>query len=118
MTDLLIAVVLAVVALRWADGMKAREQANEFARGVCERANLCLLDDTVVLTASRWVRAPSGGWQLHRTYTFDYSVDPQSRDSGFVILLGYRLASCGLAACVGEYSRAAPRVSERSNEND
>jgi hypothetical protein len=98
MSDLLIAAVLAVLAARWADGMKARERANEFARGICTRANLSLLDDTVVLTASRWVRTPSAGWQLRRTYTFDYSVDPQARASGFVILLGYRLASSGLAA--------------------
>lgn len=105
--DLLIAFFLTLLAVRWADGMKALERANGFALSICARANLSLLDDTVVLTASQWVRAPAGGWRLRRTYTFDYSVDPRERSSGFVILLGYHLASSGLATDGTNHPQAA-----------
>lgn len=101
MIDLLIAGTLLLLGTAWADGMRALERANVCARDMCTRAGLSLLDDTVALAARRLIRTGQGRWALRRTYVFDYCADGRSRLSGFVILHGYRLESCGLAPETG-----------------
>lgn len=113
MVDLAIAAIVVLIGGIWADGMKALERANQFARDLCARANLSLLDDTVALTARRWVRTSDGGWRMRRTYLFEYSCEPQSRASGFVILQGYQLASSGLASSPEQGIERCPDASGR-----
>jgi len=78
--------------------MAARERANAAAGEACERLRLELLDGTVAL-ARLWPRRDdTGRLTLERTYTFEYTDDGRRRLRGFVVLLGRRVTSIGLAA--------------------
>jgi len=78
--------------------MAARERANAAAGEACERLRLELLDGTVAL-ARLWPRRDeTGRLSLERTYSFEYTDDGRRRLRGFVVLLGRRVTSMGLAA--------------------
>lgn len=82
----------------WQQSLRARELAIHSAEELCRRQGLQLLDGTVVLNALRLRRTARGHIALQRTYQFDYSRDGDLRQQGFVLLLGLRLESVGLAA--------------------
>jgi len=82
----------------WHASMAARERANAAAGEACERLRLELLDGTVAL-ARLWPRRDDAGrLTLERTYTCEYTDDGRRRLRGFVVLLGRRVTSIGLAA--------------------
>lgn len=94
------AVLLALLAgvWLWHSSMAAREKANEAAAEACRRLQLNLLDGTVAL-ARLWPRRDERGQlTLERTYAFEYSDDGRRRLEGFVVMLGRRVASVGLAS--------------------
>lgn len=82
----------------WQQSLRARELAIHSAEELCRRQGLQLLDGTVALNALRLRRNNRGHIALQRTYLFDYSRDGDLRQQGFVLLLGLRLESTGLAA--------------------
>lgn len=98
MSALFLLLGVAVVIWFWQQSLRARELAIHFANDLCTQQNLQLLDGTVVLNALRLRRNAHGHINLQRTYLFDYSRDGDQRQQGFVLLLGLRLESTGLAA--------------------
>lgn len=98
MQPLLLLIALGALSWFWLQSLRAREVAVHAAQDLCAHQGLQLLDGTVVLNALRLRRAPQGHVTLHRTYRFEYSSDGERRQYGFVLLLGLRLESVGLAA--------------------
>jgi hypothetical protein len=82
----------------WHASMAARERANGAAREACERLRLVMLDGTVSIVRL-WFRRDAGGrLRIERTYGFEYSDDGYRRLRGFIVTLGPRVTSVGLAA--------------------
>lgn len=92
--------LLGITALLWfwQRSLRAREIAAAAAKELCKRQDLQLLDATVALAALRLRRNSRGHVALLRTYQFEYSSDGDRRQRGFVLLLGMRVESAGLAA--------------------
>ena len=82
----------------WHSSMAARERANAAAAEACARLRLDLLDGTVSLSRLGLRRDDTGRLRLERTYAFEYSDDGRRRLAGFVVVLGTRIASVGLAS--------------------
>lgn len=105
--------VLAVIWF-WHASMAAREHANGAAREACDRLRLVMLDGTVAI-ARLWPRRDADGrLRLERTYGFEYTDDGHRRLRGFVVTLGPRVISVGLASAtsVGPPARTPPDVPE------
>lgn len=98
MQSLLLLIVIGALSWFWLQSLRARELAVRVAQDLCRRQDLQLLDATVSLNALRLRRTPRGHVALHRTYQFEYSSDGEQRQYGFVLLLGMRVESAGLAA--------------------
>ncbi len=98
MSSLFLLLVVAVALWFWQQSLRASELAVQAARELCQRQDLQLLDGTVALNALRLRRNARGHITLQRTYLFDYSRDGAERQQGFVLLLGLRLETAGLAA--------------------
>jgi hypothetical protein len=90
------AVVLAIIWF-WHASMSAREHANGAAREACERLQLVMLDGTVAISRLWFRRDADGRLRLERTYGFEYTDDGYRRLRGFVVTLGPRVISVGLA---------------------
>jgi hypothetical protein len=89
---------LCAVVWFWHASMSARERANRAAQEACERLRLVLLDGTVAITRLWLRRDEHGRLRMERSYGFEYSDDGRRRLRGFVIMLGSRVDSVGLAA--------------------
>ncbi|MFN2309230.1 MAG: DUF3301 domain-containing protein [Gammaproteobacteria bacterium] len=98
MQPLLLLIAIGALLWFWQQSLRAREIAARTAQDLCRRQDLQLLDGTVALNALRLRRSPQGHVTLHRTYQFDYSHDGEQRLRGFVLMLGLRVESAGLAA--------------------
>ena len=90
--------VLVAFVWAWHASMAARERANAAAHEACERLRLVLLDGTVALTRIWPRRNETGQLSLERTYEFEYTDDGRRRLGGFVVMLGRRVTSVGLAS--------------------
>jgi hypothetical protein len=90
------AVVLAIIWF-WHASMSAREHANGAAREACEQLQLVMLDGTVAISRLWMRRDADGRLRLERTYGFEYTDDGYRRLRGFVVTLGPRVISVGLA---------------------
>lgn len=98
-------VVLGIIWF-WHASMTARENANAAAREACQRLRLVMLDGTVAL-ARLWVqRDRYGRLRFERTYSFEYTDDGHRRLKGFVVALGGRVTSVGLAAATSVEPRS------------
>jgi hypothetical protein len=71
----------------WHNALRARERARALAAGLCARAGLQLLDQTVALRRVRLRRIPGEGLRVLRCYGFDVSVDGDDRRQGSLDLL-------------------------------
>lgn len=81
-----IVVLLALLAFWW-DNTQCNERALSFCRQLCERADVQLLDGTIV-RQRMWLRRVDRGVQLCRLYSFDFSGDNESRNCGYIVMLG------------------------------
>jgi hypothetical protein len=93
-----VAGIVAATIWFWHASMSAREQANLAAREACDRLRLVMLDGTVAIMRIWLRRDGRGRLRLERTYGFDYTDDGHRRLRGFVVMLGARVTSVGLAA--------------------
>lgn len=98
MDALFLLIGIALLLWFWQQSLRAREVAVRAAGELCQRQSLQLLDGTVALSGLRLQRTPAGHIALLRTYQFEYSRDGDERLRGFVLLLGLRLETAGLAA--------------------
>lgn len=97
MEPLLLLAGVALLLWFWLQGLRAREIAIRTAQELCRHQGLQLLDGTVALNELRLRRAPAGHVALQRTYQFEYTRDGYLRERGFVLMLGLRLESAGVA---------------------
>jgi hypothetical protein len=93
----------------WHASMSARERANGAAREACERLRLVMLDGTVAIVRLWFRRDQEGRLRFERTYAFEYTDDGYRRLKGFIVTLGSRVTSVGLAAISGPEDPPPPR---------
>lgn len=98
MQSLLLLAGIGLIVWFWLQSLRARELAIRTAHDLCRHQGLQLLDATVSLSSLRPRRSAQGHLALLRTYQFEYSADGTARQMGFVLLLGLRVESAGLAA--------------------
>jgi hypothetical protein len=89
----------------WHASMSAREHANGAAREACGRLHLVMLDGTVAIVRLWFRRDVDGRLRFERTYAFEYTDDGYRRLKGFIVTLGSRVISVGLAATGGPHER-------------
>ena len=76
---LLLCIAFSGFALFWHDALGARE-----------------LDGTVAFRSIKVVRGVGGRLAFERTYVFDYTLDGNTRQQGFVVMFGQRVETIGL----------------------
>ena len=74
----------------WYESLRARETAVRLAKGLCQKRDVQLLDQTVSLSRLRPVLGPPNQWR--RWYVFEYTVDGARREQGWIALRGISLA--------------------------
>ena len=87
---LLLCIAFSGVALFWHDALGARARANAAARETCAATGGMLLDGTVAFRSIKVVRGVGGRLAFERTYVFDYTLDGNTRQQGFVVMFGQR----------------------------
>lgn len=93
MSSLALLVVIGLLVWFWLESLKSRDIAIQVARTSCRQQELQLLDGTVTLQTIRPYYRNHDDYGLKRTYTFDYSGDGISRQTGCVVLYNDRVAS-------------------------
>ena len=93
---LLLCIAFSGFALFWHDALGARERANAAARETCAATGGMLLDGTVAFRSIKVVRGVGGRLAFERTYVFDYTLDGNTRQQGFVVMFGQRVETIGL----------------------
>jgi len=86
----LITLLLAIIAYWW-DTARSNEIAMQSCRRICQSAGVQLLDATVSRQRVWLRRHPHSGIQLCRLYSFEYSQDNESRQFGYIVLLGHQV---------------------------
>ena len=98
MSSLALLAVIGLLIWFWLESLKSRDIAIQVARTSCRQQELQLLDGTVSLQTLRPYYRNRDDYGLKRTYTFDYSVDGVSRQTGCVVLYNTRVVSIILEA--------------------
>jgi deoxycytidylate deaminase len=98
MSSLALLALIGLLVWFWLESLKSREFAIRVARNSCREQELQLLDGTVSLETVRPYFRNRDDYGLQRTYTFDYSEDGVSRQTGCVILHNNRVVSIVLGA--------------------
>jgi hypothetical protein len=93
MSSLTLLVFIGLLVWFWLESLKSRDIAIQVARTSCRQQELQLLDGTVSLQALRPYYRNVDDYGLKRTYTFDYSGDGISRQTGCVVLYNTRVVS-------------------------
>ena len=93
MSSLALLVIIGLLVWFWLESLKSRDIAIQVARTSCRQQELQLLDGTVSLQTLRPYYRNIDDYGLKRTYTFDYSGDGISRQTGCVILYNNRVMS-------------------------
>lgn len=83
---------VAMVLGLWWTGSRAKELAVGYARSLCVREEVQLLDHTVALRKFNIGRSASGNACLRREYSFEFTAEGSYRDQGSVVLNGHALA--------------------------
>ncbi len=93
MASIILLALIALLIWFWQESLKSREIATQVARASCRRQELQLLDGTVSLQTLRPYYRSRDDYGLKRIYTFDYSGDGVSRQTGCVVLYNDRVTS-------------------------
>lgn len=95
MTGLFIILLLVVLIAYFNDAWRSLERVRRVARSVCERAQVQLLDQSVVPDAVR-VGREGARWFLIRHYRFEFATDGDRRYQGEITLHGRRVQAVSL----------------------
>jgi hypothetical protein len=99
MTSLTLLMFIGLLVCLWLESLKSRDIAIGVARASCRQQELQLLDGTVSLQTLRPYYRNPDDYGVMRTYSFDYSGDGVSRQTGCVVLYNHRVVSIVLGAC-------------------
>jgi hypothetical protein len=88
---LMLMLALGAVGGLWSWSTSGRERVVGVVKEVCADLGLQRLDDSVVLSGLRLLRA-AGGWRIGRIYRFEFTLDGSARYEGDVGLAGNTLA--------------------------
>lgn len=83
--------LLFILIYYWFDTAKAKEAAVAHGKKACRDMNVQFLDDSVIRYRSRIARGISGQTVIERSFRFEFTVDGQARENGFIRLSGQRL---------------------------
>lgn len=75
----------------WFDTAKAKETAVAYGKKACRDLEVQFLDDSVIRYRSRVRRGVSGQMVIERSFRFEFTLDGQTRENGFIRLSGQRL---------------------------
>ncbi len=95
--EVVLILVLAAYAVYFFKALRVKELALQVARRSCNREGVQLLDQTVSMQRISLSRDASGNWRVWRQYRFEYTVDGEERERGYVIMLGDRLQALVMA---------------------
>jgi hypothetical protein len=88
MSDLLLLLLVAAIAVVWLDNRRVQQIAVARCRQACERAGVQFLDDVAPIWRLRLMRDQRGAIRLQRVYTFDYSTALGERRNGSIVMNG------------------------------
>lgn len=91
MQEILFIIALLAVIGYWWDTMVTNELAFQACKRICLNSQMQLLDSTVMRQRIWLRRSPSGGLQICRLYSFEYSEDNASRQNGYVVTIGHQV---------------------------
>jgi uncharacterized protein DUF3301 len=98
MSSLTFLALIGLLVWYWLESLKSRAIATRVAQASCRQQELQFLDGTVSLQTLRPYYRTHDDYGLKRTYTFDYSGDGISRQTGCVVLHNTRVVSIVLAS--------------------
>ncbi len=90
--DFIVLTALLAALAYWWDTTRCNELALAHCRQLCRQQGVQLLDGTIVRQRIWLRRTPHGGLQLCRLYSFEFSGDNESREYGYVVMLGHQVA--------------------------
>ncbi len=89
--DIVLILVLVVALAYWWDTTRSNELALRHCGNLCQRSAVQLLDSSIARQRV-WLRRTDSGLQICRLYSFEFSGDNQSRQQGYIVLLGFHVA--------------------------
>lgn len=93
----MLSVILLLAALAlWQNALKARDLARALGHGLCAKAGIQLLDQSVALAGVGFARNEQGYLRLRRSYRFEVSLDGHDRHRGDLTMLDGRLLAWSL----------------------
>lgn len=98
LSELTIVLAIAAAMAYGLDALRSRERVRELALDACRRAGVQLLDDTVEIVRVRLRRNARGRFALQREYRFEFTVEGDRRQQGWVTLRGREVLHLTLAA--------------------
>ncbi len=98
MLDSILIAGLISLLLYWWHSTRCKEIAIAHCQRVCDQAQVQLLDSTVS-QQKLWLRrnASNGHIELCRLYTFEYYASNESREYGYLAMLGRQIVDTALA---------------------
>lgn len=90
-SDVILFLVLLSLFLYWLDSIRAKEIASGYARNLCIKSQVELLDETVSIKKLRLRRNSSGRMVFYREYQFEFTSTGEYRYKGRVALSGKHL---------------------------
>ena len=96
--NILLIVLAGFVLHYWWQSGEYKNRALEIALRHCQKLNLQLLDQSMVIRGYWPVKNEDRRWQLRRTYQFEFTSTGQQRYRGILVLMDFRLESIDLEA--------------------
>lgn len=94
-STIIILLLLLLLMWYWQDALKVQEKAVESAKNACDRMNIQLLDDTVMLKKMSLFSLFRKG-NIKRMYLFEYTLRDGKRHHSHIILQGKTVLEIGL----------------------
>jgi len=88
MVDFVFIILLLLLGYYWSSGMKAREIALMAVVAYCQKNDVYLLDECVVLHGQWLKRGKDGKIKAWRSYQFEFSSTGEERYNGKIVMLG------------------------------
>ena len=94
--EIILILSLLVVGGYWWDTLYTNDLALHYCKQLCRASDVQLLDGSVSRQRIWLRRSPNASMQICRIYSFEYSGDGESRNYGYVVLLGHQVAEANM----------------------